>query len=229
MHFGGIQKNSFIDYPGKISCVLFVAGCNFTCPYCHNPVLAAGRPVYPLKEKDAYEFLHQRKGFLEGVVISGGEPTLTPNIFRICHTIQSLGYPIKLDTNGSRPQILNRLLNEGLVDYVAMDVKTDPQEYGPPLAPTGIASSIISSIELLLTGDIPYEFRTTCVAPFISLPIIKRIGHWIRGAQRYFLQPFRPDTVLSPDFFKGNLSATSNLNDLRAAVTALVPSCQLRL
>ncbi len=228
MQFGGIQKNSFIDFPGRIACILFVSGCNFTCPYCHNPDLARGRLINPLPEKEAYRFLEDRRGFLEGVVISGGEPTLIPEIFRICRTIKSLGFPIKLDTNGSRPEILDRLLREKLIDYVAMDVKTDPENYAPPLAPEETGPKVLASIERLKEGQVPYEFRTTCVAPFISPSIMIRIGYWLKGAQRYILQPFRPDTVLMPGFFKDASTSICDLKLLQSAVAPMVPICQVR-
>ena len=228
MQFGGIQKNSFIDYPKKISAVLFFSGCNFRCPYCHNPALAAGEFPNPLSEEDAYAFLQARQGLLEAVVLSGGEPTLCNDIFRICRNIKSMGYPIKLDTNGSRPNILGRLLEEELVDYVAMDIKTDPEGYGPPLAPVGSGQAVLKSIDLLMREKIPYEFRTTCAAPFVSVSIMKHIGHWLKGAHTYFLQPFRSATVLAPDFFKDTAAAPIDLESLRAAVAAFVPACQVR-
>ncbi len=228
MQFGGIQKNSFIDFPGRIACVLFVSGCNFTCPYCHNPELARGRPINPLPEDEAYAFLKDRQGLLDGVVISGGEPTLIPEIFRICRKIKSMGFPVKLDTNGSRPEILDRLLEEDLIDYVAMDVKTDPESYAPPLSPADVGPKVLASIEHLLAGQVPYEFRTTCVSPFVSPSIMTRIGYWLKGARRYILQPFRPDRVLIPDFFKDTSTSICDLNVLQSVVSPMVPTCQVR-
>lgn len=228
MTFGGIQKNSFIDFPGRISCVLFVSGCNFTCPYCHNPDLARGELPAPITEEAVYAFLDRRRHFIEGVVISGGEPTLCRDIFAICRQIKSMGFPVKLDTNGSRPEILDRLLAEDLIDYVAMDIKTDPDNYAPPLAPAGSGKKVTASIKLVMNGRVPYEFRTTCVAPFISPAVMPRIGRRLKGARKYFLQPFRPDTVLLPDFFKNTATAACDLEGLRSAVSALVPACRVR-
>lgn len=228
MTFGGIQKNSFIDYPGKLSAVLFVSGCNFTCPYCHNPDLAIGRLPNPLTEDQVYTFLERRQGFLEAVVLSGGEPTLCKDIHRICRRIKSMGYPIKLDTNGSRLEVLKKLLEEKIVDYVAMDIKTDPAQYGPPLAPAGSGADIRKSIDLLISGQAPYEFRTTCVAPFVSPAIMARIGRCLKGASAYFLQPFWPQHVLRPEYFVDASTNNFDLESLRAAVAAFVPACKVR-
>jgi pyruvate formate lyase activating enzyme len=226
--FGGIQKNSFIDYPGKLSAVLFVSGCNFSCPYCHNPDLAKGKLPHPLTEEQAYAFLDTRKGFIEAVVLSGGEPSLCKDIYRICRCIRSMGYPIKLDTNGSRPQVLEKLLQEKFVDYVAMDIKTDPAQYGPPLAPVGSGADILKSIDLIMSGQTPYEFRTTCVAPFVTPTIMMRIGRCLKGAGTYFLQPFQSENILLPDFCRDTQATTTDLESLRAAVAAFVPTCEVR-
>jgi pyruvate formate lyase activating enzyme len=227
--FGGIQKNSFIDFPGKLSAVLFVSGCNFTCPYCHNPDLAKGKLPNPLTEGQAYAFLNTRQGFLEAVVLSGGEPTLCREISRICKHIKSLGYPLKLDTNGSRPDVLKTLLKDKIIDYVAMDIKTDPAAYGPPFAPIGSSTKVLKSIDLLMSGNVPYEFRTTCVTPFVSPAIMTHIGRRLTGANAYFLQPFRPQNVLLPDCC--NTASTKTIIDLeslRKAVAAFVPACKVR-
>jgi pyruvate formate lyase activating enzyme len=226
--FGGIQKNSFIDYPGKLSAVLFVSGCNFSCPYCHNPDLAKGKLPHPLTEEQAYAFLDTRKGFIEAVVLSGGEPSLCKDIYRICRCIRSMGYPIKLDTNGSRPQVLEKLLQEKFVDYVAMDIKTDPAQYGPPLAPVGSGADILKSIDLIMSGQTPYEFRTTCVAPFVTPTIMMRIGRCLRGAGAYFLQPFQSENVLLTDFCCDTPVETTDLESLRAVAAAFVSTCQVR-
>ena len=226
--FGGIQKNSFIDYPGKLSAVLFVSGCNFTCPYCHNPDLAKGKLPHPLTEDQAYDFLDMRKGFLEAVVLSGGEPSLCKDIYRICRCIRSMGYPIKLDTNGSRPQVLENLLKEKIIDYVAMDIKTDPAQYGPPLAPPRSGVDILKSIDLLMSGHTPYEFRTTCVAPFVTPAIMRRIGRYLKGASAYFLQPFQSGSVPLPDHCSDVSTKTTDLESLRAVVATFVPTCEVR-
>jgi pyruvate formate lyase activating enzyme len=230
MILGGIEKNSFIDYPGKISCVLFTAGCNFTCPYCHNPLLAKGMRPQPLSDRQACALLTERRGFLEAVVISGGEPTLQADLTGFCRAVKALGYPLKLDTNGSRPAVLKALIEEGLLDYVAMDIKTEPCAYLPHISPFDVGSHILASIELLLAGAVPYEFRTTCVKPFVSAKIIAAICPRIQGARQYVLQRVRCGHVLAADFFNngGHDFSQAELEDLQAAAAPWVQTCLIR-
>ncbi|MFH0996531.1 MAG: anaerobic ribonucleoside-triphosphate reductase activating protein [Pseudomonadota bacterium] len=230
MVFGGIQKNTLIDYPGKVGCVLFFSGCNFHCPYCHNPELARGMALEQWPEQAAFDFLETRKGFLEGVVISGGEPCLHPDLIRVCRTIRQMGYPIKLDTNGSRPDVLEKLISGGLVDYVAMDIKTVPELYPQYIQKDSNADAITSSIRLIKTSGLSHEFRTTCIRPLIDPQIVERICGLIQGADLYVLQQFRLSHVLDPDFFKENDYRITE-NDLQAYRTIAekwVASCMIR-
>ena len=204
MIFGGLQKNSLIDYPEKISCVLFISGCNFDCPYCHNPELAKGTLPVRIQEDDVYNFLEKRKGFLDGVVLSGGEPTLCKDLFSLCERIKQIGYPVKLDTNGSKPRIVQQLIDESLIDYIAMDIKTDPLHYAPLIQKKASPDPILSSIRIIMKSTIPYEFRTTCLKPFVDENIIERIAQLIKGAMLYVLQKFHDTDVLHPEFFQEN-------------------------
>jgi pyruvate formate lyase activating enzyme len=215
MVFGGIQKSTLIDYPGKVACVLFFSGCNFHCPYCHNPELAKGMALEQWPEQTAYDFLEERKGFLEGVVISGGEPSLHPDLIRVCQTVRQMGYPIKLDTNGSLPDVLEKLITGGLVDYVAMDIKTAPELYPQYIQKDCNTDAITSSIRLIKTSGLSHEFRTTCIRPMIDPQIVERICGLIQGADLYVLQRFRLSHVLDPDFFKENDYCITE-NDLQA-------------
>jgi pyruvate formate lyase activating enzyme len=203
MIFGGIHENSMIDFPGRLSCVLFAFGCNFRCPYCHNPSLV-NDPISLnsfLDIERIIEFLSDRKGFLEGVVISGGEPTLQPSLLSVCAKIKKLGYSIKLDTNGSQPTVINALIAADLIDYIAMDIKGDPHQYASFIHNAEITSSILSSIQLILSSGITHEFRTTCLSPFIDLSVIQIITELIKGADLFALQRFRTTQVLEPEFF----------------------------
>ena len=204
MQIGGIQKSSLIDYPGKVSSVIFCSGCNFDCPYCHNPDLVqgcSGRSA-EFDPDNVYRFIENRKGFLDCVVISGGEPTLQEDLFDLCRHIKNIGFPIKLDTNGSRPRVIKRLIDEGLVDYIAMDLKTDPTKYATYIKRNCDIASILSSIQVIMESEIAYEFRTTCVKPIVTARIIENICRLIQGAPVYALQHFHKSRMLHPDFFK---------------------------
>ena len=204
MNVGGMQKNSLIDYPGKLSCVIFLSGCNFDCPYCHNPSLVRMTDQCPasLSGDGLYGFLKSRRDFLDGVVISGGEPTLEKNLVKLCEAIKGLGYSIKLDTNGSRPKDLNFLLEKGLVDYIAMDIKTDPFRYNPLISRGCNPDDIISSIETIMETAPDYEFRTTCVKGFVDRETIGGIVKIIKNAKLYALQNFHRAEILHPEYFK---------------------------
>ncbi len=230
--FGGIQKNSLIDYPGKVSCVLFLTGCNFACPYCHNPNLARGTPPRAdrIPFETVYTFLESRRGLLEGVVLSGGEPTLHNAIGEICSRIKQLGYPIKLDTNGSRPEVLSRLISTGCVDYVAMDVKAPLSRYNPVITARDVSTQIKASIRLIMSSGLAYEFRTTCMQPLAGPDTIVDIANSIQGARKYVLQMFNPSRVLNPDFFKRHRVQPDmlDLEKMHKKVAPLVTECLLR-
>ena len=227
---GGLQKSSLIDYPGKISCVLFLSGCNFACPYCHNPDLAKGCLAANISENSIYDFLESRREFLDGVVISGGEPTLQKDLIRLCRKIKQMGYPVKIDTNGSRPRVVQTLIDEGLVDYVAMDIKTDPARYFPLIQKKCSEENIIASIRIIMKSKIDYEFRTTCIKPFIDADVIENISRLISGAKLYALQKFRNTGVLQPEFFHGNECGCSDdeLMHLKSLTKPWVKRCIIR-
>ncbi len=201
MILAGLQKNSFIDFPGKISCVLFTTGCNFICPYCHNADLARGEYPERFELTEVIDFLRSRQGMLDGVAITGGEPTLDNGLFDLCRAIKSLGYPVKLDTNGSRPGVLRRLLAQHLVDFIAMDIKAPLDDYHPFCRNLQIHARLAESIRLIMESAPAYEFRTTCAAPLVTESAIKTIAKTIEGATCYVLQPFNRRAVcLDPEF-----------------------------
>jgi len=232
MDFGGLQKTSLIDYPGKISCVLFVSGCNFRCPYCHNPDLAMGcpKPSRCISERELFLFLERRKGFLEGVVISGGEPTLLDDLPNLCGKIQQVGYPIKLDTNGSRPGMVRQLIDGGLIDYIAMDIKTDPQQYSQWIQENCRWEDILSSIEIILSSPLPHEFKTTCIRPLVEPETIACIAGHIQGSALYALQQCRDRLVLRPEFVKTRCRpyTSRELLHLKSIADPWVKTCIVR-
>ena len=233
MIIGGIQKNSLIDYPEKISCVVFLAGCNFTCPYCHNPDLvrwkSSNKPLFD--ENKICAFLESRKGFLDGVVISGGEPTLNEGLPLFLERIKRLGYSVKLDTNGTRPRMVRHLINNGLVDYIAMDIKADPLAYPRYIDRNYNPQSILTSIEIIRDSELAHEFRTTCVKPMVGEQSIRSISQVIAGAPLYALQRFRDEYgVLDPRFFDrmGDGHDRNELIRLQAIASPWVKKCIVR-
>ncbi len=232
MILGGFQKNSLIDYPAKVSCIIFLSGCNFSCPYCHNPGLARGNQAIPsfLDKNFIYDFLIKRKGLLDGVVISGGEPTLQNDIFSLCEKIKKIGYPIKLDTNGSRPNVVKALIDDGLVDYIAMDIKTDPAGYAPVISNNCESQRICSTIDIIMASSLKYEFRTTCIKPFVNSDTIHRMLQYIKGADLYILQRFNHAEVLNPEFIETNECVVTDkeLAGFQTIAEDLVGSCLIR-
>ncbi len=193
----GLQKMTLLDFPGKVACTVFLAGCNFRCPFCHNSGLltAGAEPV--MTEEELLAFLTKRQGLLDGVCISGGEPTLYPGLYRLLERIKALGYPIKLDTNGSRPEVLEELVAAGLLDYVAMDIKNCPEKYALTTGmPNLQLQSIEKSIRFLLVGNLEYEFRTTVVEELHDVRDADKIGIWLQQldpahrAGKFFLQSY---------------------------------------
>ena len=229
MIIGGLQKTSVIDYPGKVSCVLFCAGCNFRCPYCHNPdLISVANPPFMTVDQ-FFEFITQRKDFLDGVVVTGGEPTMDDNILPLCRGIKEKGLAVKLDTNGSRPAMLEKLLDAGVVDYIAMDIKTRPGNYAVLAGKNFDTDRIRSSIKTIKHAGLPYEFRTTCVRPFVDEDVIHKIADLVAGAPLYVLQKCRTQRVLSPEFFADKEPFTNGeLEHFREIAAQKVDRCQIR-
>ncbi len=203
MKIGGFQKVSLIDYPGMISAIIFSQGCNFRCSYCHNPGLVDPDLFVPcLKEKDVLDFLQTRRGKLDAVAITGGEPTIQNNLKPFIKQIKKIGFAVKLDTNGSKPQVINALLAEKLLDYIAMDIKAPLEKYekivNVPVSP----ESIKESIKIILRAKIPYEFRTTVVQSQLDEKDILNIAKLISGAGHYVIQNFVPANTLDKIFLK---------------------------
>lgn len=190
MNFAGMQKLTLLDYPGKVACIVFTKGCNFRCPFCHNASLVEGGQGPLISDTEVLAFLSKRMGVLEGICISGGEPLLQKDIADFMRKVKKLGYAVKLDTNGSNPEILQDLISEGLVDYVAMDIKNTFEKYDKTCGTEVDISKIKKSIEILKTSKIDYEFRTTLVNELHTLSDVEEIGKELKGNSKYFLQSF---------------------------------------
>ena len=192
MRIDGLQKMTLLDFPGKVACTVFTGGCNFRCPFCHNALLVTKLPEKPdYTEDEILSFLEKRVGLLDGVAITGGEPLLNPDIADFIRKIRDMGYAVKLDTNGSFPERLKAIVGEGLVDYVAMDIKNRREKYAETIGLKNLdLSKIEESVEFLKSGTVDYEFRTTVVKQFHTVEDIRAAAEWIGGAKRYFLQNF---------------------------------------
>ena len=197
---GGLQKSSLIDYPEKISAIIFLKGCNFRCPYCHNPELVNKTSTSLLSEVEVLKFLKSRKDKLDGVVITGGEPTLYENLPDFLNKIKELNFLIKLDTNGSNPELLQKVISKKLVNYVAMDIKSPIDKYNKTVCAKVNIENILKSINILKLSNIDYEFRTTVVKSQLSLDDFEKIGKMIEGSKKHYLQRFLPTKTLDDNF-----------------------------
>lgn len=226
MNIAGLQKMTLLDYPGKIACTVFLPGCNLRCPFCHNASLVLPERLQAeITQEDFLAFLQNRKRMLDGVCITGGEPTLHRDLPQLIRAIRDLGLSVKLDTNGSRPEVLKALLEDGLLDYVAMDIKNSPQKYSGTCGGIDILPQVEQSIRLLMEGSADYEFRTTVLHPWHTSDDLAKIGQWISGAKRYFIQAF----VDSGDLIgSGEALNETEMQALLHAVTPYIPNAQIR-
>ena len=224
MRLGGLQKLTLLDFPGHVACTVFLQGCNFRCPFCHNTPLVLGTDPYSMEELKT--FLKKRQGLLEGVAITGGEPLLSSDLPELLREIKIMGYLVKVDTNGSFPDRLEALIRDQLVDYVAMDIKNSPEKYEFTSGAKGVLPAVEKSAALLMEGRVPYEFRTTVVAEHHTAEDFRKIGHWLRGASQYFLQNY----VDSGDILLPGLHAASKeeMENYLAIAREYIPNTQLR-
>ena len=227
MDIQGLQKLTLLDYPGKVACTVFLGGCNLRCPFCHNGelVLSPGPALMDLEE--LLTFLGRRKGLLDGVCVTGGEPLLRPELPRLLEAIRALGFALKLDTNGGFPGQLAQVIDRGLVDYVAMDVKNSPDRYPETAGVPGLDTAPYrESAALLLEGRVDYEFRTTVVRELHDRDSFRAIGPWLKGARRYFLQAFVDrDTVIRAGLHP---CSREEMEAFAALVRPFVPQVALR-
>ncbi len=203
MQIHGLNKTTLLDYPQHVAATIFTGGCNFRCPFCHNGGLVLNPAAQPgIPEEEVLGFLQKRKGVLSGVCVTGGEPTLQKDLKEFLYKVKDMGYLVKLDTNGYRPEVLEELLKESLLDYVAMDIKSSPQRYAVLAGLDDVDTSvIIKSTELLAGSGISYEYRTTVIKELHSAQDMEEIGRWLSGSPAYYLQAYREnENVLQPGY-----------------------------
>lgn len=229
MKFSGLQRTTFSDFPGKVAAIVFTKGCNFRCPFCHNPDLVSGPAEAELTEAEVLGFLESRRGRLGGLVVSGGEPTLHAGLPEFLARVRALGLATKLDTNGSRPGVLRRLLDEALLDFVAMDVKAPLRKYDALAGCAVDPARVAESIRLIVESGIDHEFRTTALHRFLDDDDILEIGETVRGARRYVLQPFVSSRTLDGSLAGQDLSFSPvELRALSARLSGESLACTVR-
>lgn len=222
----GFQKLTLLDFPGKMACTVFTGGCNFRCPFCHNASLVKDPLCYTSSANEVLEYLKKRKGILDGVCITGGEPLLQPDLEDYIKRIKELGYSVKLDTNGYLPDRLENLLKTGLIDYVAMDIKSSKNGYSKAAGIDIDIERIEKSVELLKNGDIPFEFRTTVVKGIHSVNDLKGIAEWIKGTKKYFLQKYKDSGDILGDGCDD--FSESEMDEFLKIVKAVIPEAEIR-
>jgi pyruvate formate lyase activating enzyme len=228
MTFGGLEKLTLIDYPGAVACMVYTIGCNFRCPYCHNPELVDETVETRISEKDFFDFLDARKRMLEGVVITGGEPTMHADLPDFMKKVRGRGFLVKLDTNGTNPSMLERAIQEDLVNYVAMDIKAPLHSYSQTVARPVDVQAIRQSIDILRSSPVDYEFRTTVIKSLLSPQDIEDIGKEIQGAKRHYLQKFIPTKILNPQFRKKTTYDDEEFAALQEKMNHYVEYCGIR-
>ncbi|MDD4351467.1 MAG: anaerobic ribonucleoside-triphosphate reductase activating protein [Candidatus Gracilibacteria bacterium] len=226
----GLQKTTLIDFPGHVACTVFTQNCNFRCHFCHNPELAfPNNPAPDYAVEDFFEFLQSRKGLLEGVCITGGEPTLYADLPEFIERIKKLGFKVKLDSNGTNPEMLKSLLESKLVDYVAMDIKNSAEKYAETVGLTKLdLDKIKESIALLKESNIPYEFRTTIVPGLHTVESLRGVGELIKGAPSFTLQNFRKGKTLDPTYADKPSFLPEELAELKKVMEEYVEMVEVR-
>lgn len=223
----GFQKLTLLDYPGKTACTVFTGGCNFRCPFCHNAILVTENDDEIIGESEVFDLLNKRKGVLDGVAVTGGEPLIQKDIERFLFDIKNKGFLVKLDTNGYFPERLKNIIDGGLCDYVAMDVKNCHEKYAETVGVKKLdIKPIEKSVELLLKNKVDFEFRTTVVGDFHTVDDIKKLSEWIQGAKKYYLQNFVDSGNLIDESCSGVSKDT--MLEMKKAAREFVPNTEIR-
>lgn len=227
MRIGGLEHTTLIDFPGKVACILYTIGCNFRCPYCHNPELV-DETAQEIPQDDVWKFLEERRGLLDGVVITGGEPTLHDDLPEFIGRVKQLGFAVKLDTNGTRPAMLQKLIKSKLLDYIAMDIKAPLEMYTYTVGRPVLPETLRTSIEIIKSSPVSYEFRTTIIKSLLSFEDMEQIGKEIRGAKTYYLQKFNGGKILNPQFKNKTTYSDAELFRMRQMMLQYVSFCGIR-
>ena len=229
MNIKGIHKTSLIDYPGKICSIIFTGGCNLRCKYCHNPELACDNcDLKILPNDEALSFMKKRRSLIDGISISGGEPTLARNIFDFIQSVKDIPLAVKIDTNGLNPDVIDHLLQNGLLDYVAIDIKTSPEKYELLTNRKVDFSIIVNTVNLVRAAGVDYELRTTCIPSFVTLEDFVSIKMEIGHVKQYYLQQFINDVTLDPSLSRCNPYPLSILYSFRNFVSTFSDICEIR-
>ena len=226
MNVQGYQKLTLLDYPGRTACTIFTGGCNLRCPFCHNAGLVRTPLAGPNLTDEVLAYLQKRKGILDGVCVTGGEPLLQPDLVDFLRKVKEMGYAVKLDTNGMLPQRLTEVLATQLVDYVAMDIKSSPDGYAAATGTDADVSAVTDSLSLLRQSGIPYELRTTAVRGLHTEADFAAIGQWLGDVPAYFIQRFVDSGQLLGEGYTA--FTTEEMEHLLTTVRAYIPSAQLR-
>jgi pyruvate formate lyase activating enzyme len=233
MLISGIQKFTMIDFPGCAACIVFTPGCNFRCGFCHNPEFVLPEMIEKIKdtfipENIFFNFLEQRKNVLDGVVITGGEPTLMQDLADFIIKIKSFGLKVKLDSNGNNPDALKNILDKKLIDYIAMDIKTSYKEYKNIAGSQADPDKIKKSISLIMWSDIPYEFRTTVLKELHPESVLKQIAEMIKGAEKFYLQKYRSGHILNKEYEKYSPYTEDEMEKIKKIFEKYINSVQIR-
>ena len=228
MNVKGFHKTSLIDYPGEISSVIFTGGCNLRCRFCHNTELAYDNEVVGISETEILTTLEKRKKIIDAVVITGGEPTLRSGLALFLKKLKSLGFKIKLDTNGFSPHVLEQLLDQSLLDYVAVDIKTAPSKYHDLVGSTDSTELVQQTITLLKNKSPDYEVRTTCVPGYVELEDLMEIREWIGKVGKYYLQQFRNENTLDTKLSSCTPHSKEKLHSFREFISSFSDICEIR-
>lgn len=228
MIIAGIQKTTLIDYPGKIAATVFLSGCNFRCPWCYSSELVLPEKIKKqpkISKKEFFSFLNKRKGLLDAIVICGGEPTINEDLPDFIREIKKLGFLVKLDTNGSNPEMLRQLISERSIDYIAMDIKLPKKRYSELFLNI---DDIQKSIDILKKDNIDYEFRSTVLPKVHTKKDILSMAKWISGAKKYYLQNFKPEKTIDPKFEQAKSYSEEDLDSIKQEIIPFFETCGIR-